>query len=71
MNSSFMNLYFIIIIALIIVFNIVQFYQISPNISEDILIPNFHFSENSNYFWPIPRLSQYYLTFWTKSPPNN
>lgn len=57
MNNHFIKIYFIVIITLVLVFNIIQFYQTSPTVSADISAPNFHFSESSDFIWPLPRIS--------------
>lgn len=57
MKNNFFNLYFIVIIILILLANIITFYTTSSNLSCNLETPNFHFSENSNLSWPLPRIS--------------
>ena len=54
MYKNLLNIYFIILLIVLIFFNIIFFYNNSTNIISTSNPNQFHFSNNSNFSWPIP-----------------
>jgi len=69
MKTSFLNIFFITILVFVIFANVIQFYNISPTITTEITIPNFHFSENSTFSWPLPGFYNITSNFGTRTHP--
>lgn len=69
MKTSFFNVFFIIILVFVIFANIIQLYNSSSTITTEIMVPNFYFSENSDFSWPLPGFYNITSNFGTRIHP--
>lgn len=69
MFKKTLNIYFIIIIILTFFISFIQFYETTDNVYSEIVIPNFHFSGNSEFSWPIPGFHNITSNFGTRVHP--